>query len=124
MIHEPKLDKTCISALWISNSSAKLFIISDEKMQKEAFYYIDQDSRNQDSFFERIIRKVPLQSLIILLGPDQTKDEFLQKIESERPLLCQRVVACEFLETDSEIAIANFAYKYLNVSIKNGKIPP
>lgn len=118
-MNESRLIKQQITTLWISKTHAKLFLISEEKMQKESFYYIDPSPDNQVSFFDRILQKIPMKSLLILLGPGVTKDEFLQLLQTQWPQLAKQVITCEVLESDSEIEIANRAYKYLNLPFKN-----
>jgi len=118
MMNESRLIKQQIAALWLDRARAKLFLISEDQMQRESFFYIDQKDNNLGSYFERILSKIPPKSLLIILGPDQIKDDFLHTVIEKRPTSAKQIVACETLETDSEIEIANRAYRYINPASK------
>src|SRR5689334_9759493 len=117
---------TCF-LIWIDRSSAKVFQVSPEKMERKILksHYHDHHTHRLDSRDFEQMEKKPFQEAaeilsqegqILILGPGVVKHHFLNYLNEHYPVLSKKVVGCESVDHPTDSQIAAQALKYFKVT--------
>lgn len=103
-------ETTSLSVVWLDREHAKLFQISEERMERMEFAGCD--------LFDGIIENLREVKKLLILGPgseaDSPKNRFKVYLEDGYVDLARRVVGCEYLEQPSDQQIAMMALRHFN----------
>lgn len=111
-----------ISVVWLDLEHAKIFHLSDDRMEREELRakHVDHHThrRNQDErepvmMYDQVAQRVREASRILILGPGLAKVHLLQRLKEKFPLLAKKVVGCETSDHPTDGQIAAYAQKYI-----------
>ncbi len=104
-----------VSVVWLDVKGAKLFYISEDRMERESI-----GSTESNAWYDIIAEKLKLSTMLLILGPGNTKDVFFTWIRDRYPALAKKVVGCETSEQGTDQQIAVQVMKYFR-TLKVGK---
>ncbi len=120
-----------ISIVWIDREHAKLFQLSNEKMERKHL-----ESRHQDhhthrldnldqndygqAFFSQVVAELADPLKILILGPGVGKHHFQNYLTEHWPLFAKRVVGCEAVDHPTDPQIAALAKKFFGTTLRQG----
>lgn len=102
-----------LTVIWISRASAKLFHLSNEKMERKQF--TPGRSELLESLFRDTVKEIAAVGRILLAGPDIAKHHFQAFLAEHHPMVGKRVVAIEAVEQPTDAAIAALARRYVSL---------
>ena len=95
-----------ISVVWLDSEKAKIFHISEERMQRELL------QPGPAPLQERLVEKLSSGSKILILGSEEINLLFFEYLKANHAGLAKKVVACEISSQPTDQEIAHFAMKY------------
>ena len=104
-----------LSVVWIDMAHAKIFHLSEEKMEREEVrathidhhtHRLNQDERDPKVMYDQIAQKLGNANRILILGPGIAKVHFMDRLRKRHPTLVKKVLACETADHPSDAEIA------------------
>jgi hypothetical protein len=100
-----------VAVVWIDQKEAKLFHLSEERMQRECLR-----NRSTAELMAEITRMVDQVDRILVLGPSSgpggdAKQDLVKHLKSGGERISRRIAGCETVEEPSDTEIANRALK-------------
>ena len=115
-----------ISVIWIDQDIAKVFQISDEKMERKTFqahqalhhtHSLDHkdQARKETPFFTEVSTAIGASDQILILGPGMAKHHFQNFLIEHSPLKGKKIVGCETVDHPTDAQIAALAKKFFKI---------
>ncbi len=116
-------------AIWIDEEEARLFSISDEKMERTHLYASSSLSGPgvvtlplaSEGMYREIALKISLLDKVYLMGPGDSRMHFLDFIHKNFPGHVGCIVANEMVDSPTDAQIANSAMKFLGLTLARKK---
>lgn len=113
-------------AIWIDREHAKIFRISEEKIDKTALFakQSEHHTHRQDNFdhqrlehrlFEDAVAQMHGASRLLILGPGVAKYHFQTFITEHHPALGRKIKGCETVDHPSDAQIEAYAKKFFEI---------
>ncbi len=109
--------------VWIDRENAKLFQLSEEKMERVTVHsgHADHHTHRMDGldrgrqerrFYGDVADRLDSDCKILLLGPGVAKHHFMNYLHENCPALSKNIVGCETVDHPSDAQIATMAKRF------------
>jgi stalled ribosome rescue protein Dom34 len=114
------------SVIWIDREHAKIFEISDEKMERKNVTVSHNDhhthhansfdhQRQENQLFVEVASLLKDADKLLILGPGIARHHFQNYLTEHQPALSRKVAGCETMDHPTDPQIAAFARKYFEI---------
>ena len=112
-----------LSVIWIDRENARIFHLSDEKMERKQLKlrhpdhhthhrdHLDQD-REEPGLFKEIATELQDSERLLIIGPGVAKHHFQNYLNEHQPFLAKRVAGVETVDHPTDGQIAALAKKF------------
>lgn len=115
-----------VSVVWIDREHAKIFQISQEKMERKTIRskHVEHHTHSIEDldrmrfervFFSDVAKSIEDASSILILGPGLAKHQFQTHLIEHHPLLAKRIAGCETVDHPTDAQIAAMAQSFFNL---------
>lgn len=122
---------TSVSVVWIDREQAKVFQISQEKMERKSIrakhvehhtHSIEEIDRARfaRAFFTEVAKDLEGASSILILGPGLAKHQFQTHLVEHHPMLAKRIAGCETVDHPTDAQIAAMAQTFFKLQTAAG----
>lgn len=117
------------TVVWIDRDHAKIFEISDERMERIVLHArtpdhhthrLDADEKESPKFYEEVSQRLGDATKVLILGPGIARKHFHTFLEERHPDIAKKVIGSETVDHPTDHQIAAFATRFFRLNGSSG----